>query len=172
MEMHRHSFKRSSVLIAVVIATILISVPLPLLGQSTNVSTQSATISLSPAQLSALHGSPVQLVPAPGTAQVIVPLGAMVVYRPGSAAYAVDNGSHLSIYEGATSNSIGQISAVSLTGQPGPQAYMALGLNGVGAAQATLENAPLLVQNDSETEWSSGNGTVTITVYYIVAPLQ
>jgi hypothetical protein len=49
---------------------------------------------------------------------------------------------------------------------------MALGLNGVGAAQATLENAPLLVQNDSETEWSSGNGTVTITVYYIVAPLQ
>lgn len=165
----RNNLKRSFFLAATVVTA---SIPLPLLGQSANVSTQVATVSLSSAQLDSLHNSPVQLIPAPGAAQVIVPLAAVVAYKPGSAAYSVDNGSHLVIYEGALSNAIGQISAVGLADQPGSQVYMALGLNGVGGAQGTLENAPLMVKNDSSVEWSAGNGTATITVYYIVAPLQ
>ena len=140
-------------------------------AQGTAASTQVATVSLSSAQVATLHHSPVVLVPAPGVGQASVPLGAVFAYKPGSASYTVSNDSHLCIFEGDVNEAISRVSAVMLTGQPGPQLYMALGLNGIGGSQGTFENSPLMVQNDSSAEWSSGDGTVTITIYYVVASL-
>jgi hypothetical protein len=162
----------SFILLAAIFLVVLTGIGQRASAQSATASTQVVTVSLSSAQLGALHQSPVQLVPAPGAGQAIVPLGAVFAYKPGSTSYTVSNDSRLCIFEGDVSDSISQISAVMLTRQPGPQLYMALGLNGIGGSQGTFENAPLMVQNDSPVEWNSGNGTVTITIYYVVAPLQ
>ena len=63
--------------------------------------------------------------------------------------------------------------AIRFLDQTSSQIFMAEGIGGIGISpQSTLDNAPLMVENDSSTEWTGGDGTVTITVYYTVVSLQ
>jgi hypothetical protein len=130
----------------------------------------SASVTLTPAQLQQLHSSPVQVVAAPGTGQFINVLSFAVQYKAGSAPYTLAGGGNFAIAPKFVNASA--IPAVGLIDQA---------TNGVATSgeypqatvpQSALENKPMSVQNDTGTEWSAGDGTVTITVYYTVVALQ
>jgi hypothetical protein len=143
-------------------------------GQATSsAGLQVATITLSAAQISALHGSPVPIVAAPGTGNAVAPLSAAFQYKVGGSPYSVAPNSHVLLYIGQPSNNVTQANAFRFLDQTSSQVFMSQGIGGIGISpQATLENAPLMVENDSSTEWAGGDGTLTITVYYTVVPLQ
>jgi hypothetical protein len=156
------------------ICTILFCFLPALNGQTTDVAGfQVATVTLSAAQLASLHGTPVSVVAAPGPGKTLAPFSAVFQYKAGSNPYTVTPNSHVLLYLGQTLNNVTQANATHFIDQTGSQVFMLEGIGGVGISpQATLENAPLLAENDSPSEWTGGDGTVTITVYYTVVSLQ
>ena len=129
-----------------------------------------ATVTLTSAQLQQLHSSPVQVVAAPGVGQFINVLSFAVQYKAGSTPYTLAGGGNFAIAPKFVNGSA--VPAVGLIDQS---------TNGVATSgeylqatvpQSALENKPMAIQNDTGTEWSNGDGTVTITVYYTVVVLQ
>jgi hypothetical protein len=143
-------------------------------GQTTDaVAVQVATTTLSAAQLASLHGSPVSVVTAPGAGKALAPFSAIFQVKAGTSPYGVAPDSHMLLYVGQTSNNVTRANAIRFLDQTSSQIFMAEGIGGIGiSSQSTLDNAPLMVENDSSTEWTGGDGTVTITVYYTVVSLQ
>jgi hypothetical protein len=134
---------------------------------------QIATVTLSSAQLRVLHGSPVQLIPAPGVGQVIAPISVVFQYKAGTTPYTVGSGARLAVYLGTPNNVVTQVAASGFLDQAASQVFMMHGIGGIGVSlQSTLENAPVVVRNDDPTEWANGDGTVTITTIYTVLTLQ
>jgi hypothetical protein len=125
------------------------------------------------AQLAALHGSPVSVVAAPGSGKALAPFSAVFQYKAGANPYVVTPNSHVLLYLGKTFNNVTQVNATHFLDQIGSQVFMSEGIGGIGVSpQETLEDAPLMAENDSSMEWTGGDGTVTITVYYTVVSLQ
>jgi hypothetical protein len=143
-------------------------------GQTTDAAGfQVATVTVSAAQLAALHGSPVSVVAAPGSGKALAPFSAVFQYKAGANPYVVTPNSHVLLYLGKTFNNVTQVNATNFLDQIGSQVFMSEGIGGIGVSpQETLENAPLMAENDSSMEWTGGDGTLTITVYYTVVSLQ
>ena len=135
---------------------------------------QTATTTLSSTQLRALHGTQVQLIPAPGAGQLLAPISVVFQYKAGNAPYTIGgDGGHVAVYVGTPNNVVTEVAATGFLDQATSQVFMSEGIGGVGISpQATLENAPVTVRNDSAAEWTGGDGTVTITVYYTAVALQ
>jgi hypothetical protein len=79
----------------------------------------------------------------------------------------------LALYISAPQNLVTQVSAAGFLDQSTSQIFMSEGIGGIGSSpQGTLENASMMAANDGSTEWTNGDGTVTITVYYTIVALQ
>lgn len=127
---------------------------------------QQRTLTLTSAQLLALGATPVEIVPAPGVGVYLTPIAVSSVNHFGTLAYAA--GSAVQCYIGtkangnlipaataahvnAAANSIEQLTGAPTTATPD--------------AQANIENAALNI-SASGAEFTTGDGTLTVTVYY------
>jgi hypothetical protein len=131
---------------------------------------QSLAVTLSAAQLQHLSSTPVQLVAPPGTGLMICVLSSTARYKAGSTPYAVQSG-RLNIYAGNTGNSAGATPAAGFIDQASNQVRV-MGNPSSGDTQAAYEDQALMVINDGSTDWSSGDGTITITIFYTIVSVQ
>ncbi len=140
-----------------------------LFAQGTGTPVQTATVTLSSAQLQHLGATPVQLVPAPGSGKLLNLVSIVAQYKFGSAAYALANGGQFTTALGSASIGI-NLAAAGFIDKTTNQ----IQFNGgsAGGAQGAMENQPLMISNDGAGEWISGDGTVIVTVYYTVVDLQ
>jgi hypothetical protein len=129
-----------------------------------------ATVTLTSAQLQQLHSSPVSVVAAPGVGQFINVLSFAVQYKAGSAPYVLAGGGNFAIAPKFVNASA--VPAVGLINQSTNGVAMSGEYPQATVSQSALENKPMTVQNDTGTEWTGGDGTVTVTVYYTVIALQ
>lgn len=127
---------------------------------------QQRTITLTSAQLLALGATPIQLVPAPGVGIYLTPIAVSSVLHFGTIAYAAGSAVNCYIGTKANGNSIPAATAAhvnsaansieQLTGAP---------VTGTPDVQANIENAALNISS-SGAEFTTGDGTLTVTVYY------
>jgi hypothetical protein len=130
---------------------------------------QSATVTLSSTQLQHLRGTPVQVVAAPGSGKVLNLVSMVGQYKAGGTAYNLENGGDFGTSLGSSSLSIRLYAAGFID-----QTTNHIQFNspaGLGS-QSGMENQPLLVSNNGGGEWTEGDGTVIVTVYYTVVDLQ
>jgi hypothetical protein len=153
----------------IVVLTALFLVPV-LFGQSTGGAIQTATVTLSSAQLLNLRAMPVQLVPAPGAGNVIKPLSLTLQYKFGSSPYAVQDGS-FAIGTPAFVAAVQQ-PAVGFIDQASDQFAFLGGFGGAFGPRSSFENQPITVMQNGSAEWTAGDGSVVISVTYTVVVLQ
>jgi hypothetical protein len=134
-------------------------------------SVQSATIALTSAQLRQLYTAPIQIVAAPGPGQMLLPIAAVYQYKFGTAAYQNGGNLWLNFANDTGGNNFLQtfnspVNASSWT--------IAFGFTtgAVQDVQANFANSALMVTNGGGLNFSGGDGTLTVTVSYIVVALQ
>jgi hypothetical protein len=133
---------------------------------------QSATVTLSSAQLLHLKGTPVQLVAAPGAGKTINAISAVLEYEFNNTAYispAGGGGFEISFTGETTSQLNGP--AVGFIDRSS-NSISQLSQGGPVFSQANAENAALIIRNVDGAEWTNGDGTVSVTVYYTIVSLQ
>jgi hypothetical protein len=137
-------------------------------------STVLATLSttLSSAQILALLGTPVTLVPAPGAGFVIVPLTIVIVFFGGTVAYtdaggAVEFtlGSQAPILALATNG----IFLVTTSPNKAIQRFPIAGATDTAGNPPTDDNAPLQITKITN-NFAAGNGTAKVIVQYYIVP--
>jgi hypothetical protein len=137
---------------------------------------QTATITLTSTQITSLATTPVQVVAAPGAGNVILPLGAYLRYRAGTVPYFLPVGPAVWRFfpEGnaddfffSGSDDLGPM----LTAGVNMATFLFTGSTNVNITEATLDNRALMFGSTAPTEFLSGDGTLTLTVYYTVLTL-
>jgi hypothetical protein len=134
---------------------------------------QSVTVSLSSAQLLALHTSPVTIVPAPGTGNVVVPLAWALAYTYGSTTYVSSDSGPILSWNNTTSPEASSfdITLNFLLTQTSSQFGFVSGLeSGNTGAPSAFNNQPLLLGNVTS-NMTTGNGTAKLTVWYSILVL-
>jgi hypothetical protein len=133
---------------------------------------QTATVTLSSAQLLHLKAAPIQLVAAPGSGKAINAISAFLQYKFNSAAYASPaGGTGFEISFSGESGSYLTGPAVGFIDRSSSQISQ-LSPGGPVFSQAAAENAAPIIRNNDGGEWTSGDGTVIVTLYYTVVDLQ
>ena len=125
---------------------------------------------LSSAQLLALLGTPVTLVPAPGVGFVIVPLVIQIVFFGGAAAYT-DAGGAVSLNIGTASAALASNAIFIVTTTPNKriQSFPWPGATDTAGNPPTDDNGALTISKATN-NFAAGNGTAKITVQYLVLP--
>lgn len=129
---------------------------------------QSLTVTLSAAQINALHATPITLVAAPGAAAMVDVTNILYEFKYGSAAFATSTGD-LGLYWGSGGQQIGlgNLSHTLLKGTANllvadlpalPQTT----LNGTGLTPSSALNQPVVIQNPAATEYTVGTGCILI----------
>jgi hypothetical protein len=140
-----------------------------LLAQAPSAPVQSITTTLSSAQLQHLKANPVPLVAAPGAGKLLNLVSLIAQYKSGGSVYKVTDGGQFNLALGGSLIHI-TLTATGFIDQTSNQVQMNSGSH--GGAQNSMENQPLTVSNDGPTEWTDGDGSVIVTVYYTVVDLQ
>ena len=138
-------------------------------AQGTDVAVQKAVVPLSSAQVQHLKATPVQLVAAPGAGKLLNLVSLVGQYKAGSSAYTLGDGGDFSASLGSTSLGI-RLSAAGFIDRTANQVQFN-SPSGLGA-QSSTENQPLMIFNSGAGEWTDGDGSVIVTVYYTVVDLQ
>lgn len=132
---------------------------------------QVASVTLTSAQLLHLKATPVQLVPAPGPGMVINAISATLQYKAGTIPYTGPGGNGIAISVPGESSSFLVGPAVGFIDQSTDHINQ-LSPGGPVFSRANAENAALIIRNNDAGEWSGGDGTVIVTVYYTIVTLQ
>jgi hypothetical protein len=90
-------------------------------------------------------------------------------YKAGGTAYTVGNGDDFSAALGIAPLGI-RLNAAGFIDRTGNQVQFN-SPSGLGS-QSSMENQPLMIFNNGSGEWSDGDGSVIVTVYYTVVDLQ
>ena len=138
-------------------------------AQGGDAAVQTAVVLLSSAQLQHLKGSPVQLVPAPGSGKVLNPISLVGQYKAGNAPYSRGEGGDFIAAFGSASINI-TLNATGFIDQPTNHVQFN-SPSGLGL-QSSMENQALMISNSGAGEWTDGDGSVIVTVYYVVVDLQ
>lgn len=136
-----------------------------------NAQVQAQSITLTSAQILALLGTPITLVPAPGVGKQIVPLCIIVRFFGGTVAYT-NAGGAVNVKVGATMlQALTEqfITTVSPTRTVGVIAFGGTELQSSAANPPDTDNAPLTI-NKITNNYAAGNGTARVTAYYTVEP--
>jgi hypothetical protein len=134
---------------------------------------QTATVTLTSAQLQHLKNTPVQLTPAPGTGRVIFDIGQQFQYRFGSTPYRVAADGKFSVYTSSNPNSGGfRLNAAGFLDQSASQLASGVNTGTLSISQSSGDNSPLMVANIGSEEFAEGDGSVIVTVYYTIVDLQ
>lgn len=130
---------------------------------------QVATATLTSAQILQLFTTAVTVVAAPNTpGNAIIPLHAVFNYTAGSTPYT-DGGGHLRL----TTTNVGFWTDFATAGfwdQSHSMVNAAMTVNSLQASTANYANNPLLV-TETIANPTLGNGSMTVTVYYIQVPV-
>lgn len=159
---------------AVLIALCLVPA---LFAQGTGSAVQTTAVTLGSAQLQHLKATPVQLVSAPGSGNLLNVVSIVAQYKFGTVAYSVPNGGQISTAVGNAPTGI-NLAAAGFIDQTANQIQIGGSASSPGFVpgwtwpQSVLENQPLTVSNNGGAEWTTGDGTVVVTVYYTVVALQ
>ncbi|SRR6266568_2741875 len=131
---------------------------------------QSAEVSLTSAQLLALLGTPVQIVPAPAAGFRIVPLYFKIIYTGGSVAYT-DAGGAVSFSVGTMSYPLASNAIFLVTVSPNrrSQDFVSPGATDTAANPPTDDGAALNISKATN-NLAAGNGTAKVTCYYVIEP--
>ena len=131
---------------------------------------QTASVTLSAAQLLNLHSSPVQLIAAPGPGNIVKPVSITLQYKAGSSPYNATDGNFAigtpSLPGAAHGPGAGFID------QPNDQVAYVGGFGGASGSRSTFENQPVVVQQNGTTDWTGGDGSVVINISYTIVTLQ
>jgi hypothetical protein len=130
---------------------------------------QSATVTLSSAQLQHLKASPVQLVAAPGSGKLLNLVSVVGQYKAGGSAYMVGQGGDFIAALGNAPLNI-RLNAAGFIDQTSNHVQLN-SPSGLGS-QGAMENQALMIANSGSGEWTDGDGSVIVTVYYTVVDLQ
>jgi hypothetical protein len=104
---------------------------------------------------------------------MLAPISVVFQYKAGASPYTIAGGGGMAVYLGAPNNLVTQVDAARFLDQATSQVFMSEGIGGIGSSQqGAVENASIMVENDNITEWTGGDGTVTITIYYTAVTLQ
>jgi hypothetical protein len=129
------------------------------------------TTSLSSAQILALLGTPVTLVPAPGAGFTIVPIMIVIEFFGGAAAYT-DAGGAVTFSIGGVSQALSGANAIFLVTTSPNKRFQTTPWTGTTDAAGnppTDENAPLTISKITN-NFAAGNGTAKVIVQYIIVP--
>ena len=134
---------------------------------------QTATVTLSSAQIRSLASAPVQLVPAPGPGNTIIVTNLVSTLTFGTVAY-IDAGTvSLSLRYGVGPATVGTgcsalynviTGSTSQTGVDVPNPV----INPNPSPVANVQNMALMLVNTGANDFSAGDGTVTLTISYQV----
>jgi len=140
-----------------------------------------SAITLTSAQIKALHGTPIDIVAAPGSGKVIVPIGGICKFTYGGTNVFVAGASQIiSLYYGTTQPCVGNASVTGLISNAAivasASSYSSSTQVGPGQniALATLENIRITAYNPIVTEISGNagnNNTIHIAFMYYVVTL-
>ena len=153
-------------LIAILLATCLVPA---VFGQTSDSTLQKTTVTLSSGQLQHLRANAVQLVAAPGSGKLLNLVSIVVQYRAGGTPFTLEPGGNFSLSLGAVRINV-TLPSVGFIDQIANHVEMNNGSQ--GGSQSTVENQPLMIFNNGSGEWSDGDGSVIVTVYYTVVDLQ
>jgi hypothetical protein len=130
---------------------------------------QTVTV-LSSANILALQGTPITLVPAPGVGFRIVPLLIQIVFFGGTVAYT-DAGGAVSFNAGTMSQALASngIFLVTTTPNKAIQQIGSFSATDTAGNPPTDDNAALAISKATN-NFAAGNGTAKITVQYLVLP--
>jgi predicted RecA/RadA family phage recombinase len=129
---------------------------------------QSVTINLTAAQIKALHGTPIQVLPAPGAGKVIVPGESLFVFTYGTVQMTAGSTVGLVAHGGTTPFiSGGSVPTAAITGAV--NSNTALGPASATTGVALTVNTGVDIAA-SGSEFATGDGTATYTLYYRVVP--
>lgn len=128
----------------------------------------SASVTLTSAQVLAIFTTPVTVVPAPGAGLQAIPLAAVYDYTFVSTAYT-DNGGNLGIKTGGSAL-FGSFDFATSTFWTATASRIVTRIGNLNTG-ATNPNLSLVVQQDTANP-TLGNGTVTVTVAYMVVPVS
>lgn len=124
-----------------------------------------ATVNLTAANLTAMNGAPVQVLPAPGAGKMIVVDAAVLQFKPGATQFT-GGGAVVLQYGGAgTIAATSTVAAAQIT-SANPSNNVMVGV----AASGVPTNVPLNISN-ATAAFATGNGSVVLTVFYHVVTL-
>jgi hypothetical protein len=134
----------------------------------------SVAVTLTSAQIKALHATPVQILAAQGANTAVIPIEATFQYKFGTVAYT--NAASADIVIGPTAM-LGtaeepiQIQASDFIDTTSNQ--LAFSFSDSTGPQASYQNAALFVANEQGTgEFGTGDGTLVVTMWYLVLTLS
>ena len=151
-------------------ATLITILLVPAVFAQSGSGVQTASVTLSSAQLLNLHSTPVQLVPAPGAGSIVKPLSITLQYKAGSAPYNASDGNFAigtPALPGATHGPGG-----GFIDQASDQVAYVGGFGGAFGSRSNFENQPIIVQQNGSAEWAGGDGSVIINISYTIVALQ
>lgn len=125
---------------------------------------------LSSAQILALFTTPVTLVPAPGVGFMIIPESLKIDMQAGSVAYADGGGGAVSFTEGSLTQALASNGIFTITALFRGHQTLQLAGTDTAAATPTDENAALTIAK-ATANFTAGNGTALVTVYYFIEPI-
>lgn len=137
---------------------------------------QYVDVSLSSAQILALLGTPVTLVPAPGVGFALMPQFCKIIFTGGGVAYT-DAGGAVSLTLGTLSVALASNAIFLVTVSPNRRiqvlvpfaAAIGAGVTGTAANPPTEDNAALTLTKITN-NFAAGTGTAKITIYYSIEP--
>jgi hypothetical protein len=126
------------------------------------------TTVLSSANILALLGTPVTLVPAPGVGFAIIPINIIIKFFAGSVAYT-DAGGAVSFAAGTASGPLLSNAIFLVTTSPNKriQSFVWPGATDTAGNPPTDDNAALVISKATN-NFAAGNGTATIIVNYLI----
>jgi hypothetical protein len=120
---------------------------------------------ISHAEMLALHGSPIQLLAAPGAGFFISPKLVLYSYYGGAPAYTLNTVTQLRLSLGTYTNFIASCSGWITSSQAAVRNAIS---NTTTAARAQIENAPLQLTVDGSNDLTDGTGAVRLVLYYAI----
>ena len=138
-------------------------------AQGTDSAVQKAVVPLSSAQLQHLKTNPVQVVAPAGTGKLLNLVSLVAQYKAGSSPYALGDGGDFTASLGSAALGIRLIAAGFIDRTANQIQFNSP--SGLGT-QSDMENQPLTISNNGAGEWTDGDGSVIVIVYYTVVDLQ
>lgn len=130
---------------------------------------QIATVNITAAQILALHGTPITIVPAPGANKLVDVSAILYEFNYGTVQYATSTGV-VNLYWGSGGTAIGTNGIASALLKGSSSLIIgdvpAFAANTSGVALTSMLNKAVVLQNPSATEYTAGDSTLVVKVAY------